>query len=417
MHKAIQERSDPVYHWACHTMMRPALFLILSPMTVRCVCLLAMSAALLILIEPAQSTTVALDNAANSAYAEDPTGAWKGLNPTEGENPPGMDNGGFGFQPWDFRGGYHNPQQSPYGNLNHFIDGVDFSHRATNDLGSPAFGLTNAGTTPAAGFFGYTARATRVFNSPLSVGQTLSIDFDNPVPQPLDPFAPSGFLFRLNKGGGPVINNAPLPGVVERFGVATTANFHDGRWYTTDSEAFTDTTVAPDATASGATFRFTLTGVETYAMEFRRLSDNQQLFSRSGTLNNSGAGAIDTVEITLFSNGTSSTGLREFFFNNLRIEQDSNLLVGDYNHNGEVDTADYVIWRDTLGQSVPAGSGADGDNSGSIDPPDYDVWRSRFGNTPAAAAASHSVPEPPSTILATAIVVGLFPHVLSRRRI
>jgi hypothetical protein len=28
-----------------------------------------------------------------------------------------------------------------------------------------------------------------------------------------------------------------------------------------------------------------------------------------------------------------------------------NLLGGDYNHNGIVDSADYTIWRDSLGQS------------------------------------------------------------------
>jgi hypothetical protein len=53
---------------------------------------------------------------------------------------------------------------------------------------------------------------------------------------------------------------------------------------------------------------------------------------------------------------------------------------GDYNNNGDVDAADYPIWRKTLGQSVvnPA-DGADGDESGSIDQGDYDYWRARFG--------------------------------------
>ena len=126
--------------------MRSAIVLIPSPMIGRFVCSLAMSIALLVHIQLAiHDDRAGLRHRYGVRHR--PTGAWKGPQSTEGENAPGLDNGGFGFQPWDFRGGYHNPQQSPYGNLNHFIDNVDFPHRASNDLGSPAFGLTNAGTT------------------------------------------------------------------------------------------------------------------------------------------------------------------------------------------------------------------------------------------------------------------------------
>ena len=99
------------------------------------------------------AAAIASDAAANPAYAAESDGGWKGQNPqpleTEfgrlvGENPPGADNGGFGFQPWDFADGYHYPDFSPYGRLNHFIEGVDFAHSSFNNLGAPAFGLTNA---------------------------------------------------------------------------------------------------------------------------------------------------------------------------------------------------------------------------------------------------------------------------------
>ena len=53
-----------------------------------------------------------------------------------GENPPGSDNGGFGFGTWNFAGGFQQPQYSPYGSLNHFIDGVDFAASAYNNLGA-----------------------------------------------------------------------------------------------------------------------------------------------------------------------------------------------------------------------------------------------------------------------------------------
>jgi hypothetical protein len=97
---------------------------------------------------------VAADNASNSAYVAETGGAWKGLNPTDNENPPGMDNGGTGFLPWDFAGGYHSVQFSPYGRLNHFIDGVDFTTSSFNNLGAPAFALTNANQA----YFGHTSQ-------------------------------------------------------------------------------------------------------------------------------------------------------------------------------------------------------------------------------------------------------------------
>jgi hypothetical protein len=75
--------------------------------------------------------------------------------------------------------------------------------------------------------------------------------------------------------------------------------------------------------------------------------------------------------------------------------------TGDYNHNGTVDAADYVLWRQTLNQSAsPAGSGADGSGNGSIDAADYNFWRARFGNVVSGSGSSASfVPEPSTVVL------------------
>ena len=56
-------------------------------------------------------------------------------------------------------------------------------------------------------------------------------------------------------------------------------------------------------------------------------------------------------------------------------------LFGDYNRNNAVDAADYTVWRDALGTSVPAYSGADGDGDGFIGEDDFGVWRGHFGET------------------------------------
>ena len=79
------------------------------------------------------------------------------------------------------------------------------------------------------------------------------------------------------------------------------------------------------------------------------------------------------------------------------VEYVSGGLLGDYNGNGKVDAADYTVWRDTLGQNVPMGTGADGDGSGSIGPGDYTVWKANFGmgsGGGSLAVQTQSVPEP-----------------------
>jgi len=88
--------------------------------------------------------------------------------------------------------------------------------------------------------------------------------------------------------------------------------------------------------------------------------------------------------------------------------------TGDYNGNHVDDGADYVVWRNTLGQSAtPSGSGADGDQSGMIDAGDYTYWRQRFGDTvPGAGGGSGQlsvagVPEPSVECLLTWCLLAL----------
>jgi hypothetical protein len=74
-------------------------------------------------------------------------------------------------------------------------------------------------------------------------------------------------------------------------------------------------------------------------------------------------------------------------------------LSGDFNHDGSVDAADYIVWRN---------------NSGGIyGPNDYTTWRAHFGQTSAlgaavvlSASANASLPEP-STLLLTLIVAAM----------
>ncbi len=61
---------------------------------------------------------------------------------------------------------------------------------------------------------------------------------------------------------------------------------------------------------------------------------------------------------------------------------------GDYNGNGVNDAADYTVWRDSLGDVVPNGTGADGDANGVIDAGDYDAWANNYGRDTTLAGFS-----------------------------
>ena len=66
-------------------------------------------------------------------------------------------------------------------------------------------------------------------------------------------------------------------------------------------------------------------------------------------------------------------------------------VPGDYNGNGTVDAADYVLWRNggPLQNEVDA--------VGTINAADYTAWRARFGNTGGSSGGTSVnavVPEP-----------------------
>ena len=84
---------------------------------------------------------------------------------------------------------------------------------------------------------------------------------------------------------------------------------------------------------------------------------------------------------------------------------------GDYNRNGTVDAADYVVWRKQVGHIVPACSGADANCNTFVEAAEYQPWRENFGRTGGTGAksasgeyggTSNNVPEPTSLVLIVA---------------
>jgi hypothetical protein len=77
-------------------------------------------------------------------------------------------------------------------------------------------------------------------------------------------------------------------------------------------------------------------------------------------------------------------------------------LAGDFNHNGVVDMADYVLWRNSVGSSANRYSAADADSNGVVDQADYAIWRGGFGTTAGGVGSfvgGVAVPEPSTLIL------------------
>jgi ASPIC and UnbV len=81
---------------------------------------------------------------------------------------------------------------------------------------------------------------------------------------------------------------------------------------------------------------------------------------------------------------------------------------GDFNSDGLIDAADYVVWRDTIGMNVKHGTGADANGNGIIDAADNVIWKAHFGatwrvgfeNSGPLTSAGQSLPEPTSCTLA-----------------
>jgi hypothetical protein len=77
----------------------------------------------------------------------------------------------------------------------------------------------------------------------------------------------------------------------------------------------------------------------------------------------------------------------------LLLEADSSHVAGDYNGDGEVNAADYVVWRTAVDRGgYTAATDGNGDNV--VDAGDYSYWRARFGNGPGSGLAAAPIPEP-----------------------
>jgi hypothetical protein len=272
--------------------------------------------------------------------------------------------------------------------LNHFIDGVDFPTTPFNNLGAPAFGLGNE--MPAV--FDTTV-ANRPFAEPLAVGDVFSAEIDTPAEY--DDYTGMGFPFAIigfrDAAGEETFNieagsSVPFGDFNWRYDDATHTNADFG----VDAGG---SSIAPTATSDGSTFSLEV------------LSDTTGRFTFDGVSLDITfqMGVPKSVFFTLFDNNAEAdamgnpTGEHAFYFDNLRIERPAAGNPGDYNGNGTVDAADYVVWRDG-GPLMNEGA-----SSGMVDVEDYNFWRARFGATSGSGSVA-AVPEPGSALLLLACI-------------
>jgi hypothetical protein len=133
--------------------------------------------------------------------------------------------------------------------------------------------------------------------------------------------------------------------------------------------------------------------------------------------------AVDNLDITRTGSGTSwviatYTGTRTGQFDSVTpgysvdygTGSNSQITVtavpigvpGDYNNNGVVDAADYVVWRSLNGTNATLPNEVSGTTPGQVTQEDYTAWKARFGNTSSSGSslgAKAQVPEPTSLML------------------
>jgi T5SS/PEP-CTERM-associated repeat protein len=97
------------------------------------------------------------------------------------------------------------------------------------------------------------------------------------------------------------------------------------------------------------------------------------------------------------------------------IDQSTITVPGDYNRDGTVDTADYVVWRSELGNA----SSLPNDDTPGVGQDDYTRWRANFGRTSPVSAATtstyHAAAPEPSSMLLTVIAMWVS-HAYAARR-
>jgi autotransporter-associated beta strand protein len=262
-------------------------------------------------------------------------------------------------------------------------------------------------------------------------GGTLTINKVNLMPHAATPA-------KVLLGGN--VNISPLAGVAavigHGVGAGLSASFDlggaDRTIFVANGASATDMTVSVPVVNGGLTKGgpgvLELTGANTYAgdtsvtggtLRFASptLADGADVYLAAGTVLDlafAGADAIDSLFIggasmaagTWGAEGSGATFTTPLISGTGILNVTTFVappLWGDYNEDGMVDSADYVVWRDSIGQEAALPN----DDTVGVDEDDYERWKTNFGNSSfggGGAAGSNAVPEPSLCCLVVSIL-------------
>jgi hypothetical protein len=321
---------------------------------------------------------VAFDTADDAVYAN----GWQ-----EG------DDGGIGsFGPWSFDGTGPSVVQQ---RMDDGLKSGAVGSSTFNNLGA-AWALFN----PTSSDFAHAGRRL----GPLQVGQTVRVVIDNPTARQ----ALRGYSVKFNTGGGNICLTGCAPGPVLKYKIERLENSNNGQW--TDSNG--SLPLLDTDTDGGARIDFKLSSATTYEMKMTPLDNPAAAVTTTGALSNASATApIDWIEFQFFNTPTSASMSTDLFIKSMQILAAPAGVPGDYNSNGTVDAADYVLWRKKSGQTFQLANEVSNVTPGQVTPEDYTAWRSRFGSRSASAAGAGTLgaalPEPTAPVLVLGSLVWL----------
>ena len=148
---------------------------------------------------------------------------------------------------------------------------------------------------------------------------------------------------------------------------------------TNDGHHAYNLTLSAQGTRSGS---LTLNGGSTTRMQINgTASDQFDRITAQGSVSLNG-----TLDVLI--NPVASTGTNAVY--SPQLNDTFNIITlalppvqGDYDSSGTVNSLDYGVWKSTFGDTVTAGTGADGNQNGVIDAGDYAIWRKKSGATSA----------------------------------
>jgi hypothetical protein len=345
---------------------------------------------------------VAYDSADNTAYAD----GWQ-----EG------DNGGFGFTGWNFDSGYWF-NYTLYSYAHPGFLGIDDGLKNGAPLSNPHNDVGRSWVIGSHPDGDGAPRIGRGLVSPLEPNQTLSVVVDNPTRRQFF----KGYFIQFHGGtggengnlcgGDDDRNHACTPGAplaADQLNMWRFEYFDYGQWQIADASNTYIPLFDDDTGAGGMKLDLTLTSTSEYELTITPLGNPGLTHVHSGTLVNPGD-SIDWFQITFFNPVTDPTPTlaelgTDLYIRSMEVTEDAPPgLTGDFNDDGKVDAADYVIWRKNTGNNpLPNDDGL------TTQAARFDLWRANFGAMAGAGGGSGvgAVPEP-STIVCLVLAAGCF---------